>query len=332
VSILRPVCGLDNFAEETLRTSFDLAYPKFELIFCVASARDPVIPLLERLISIHRTVRARLLVGDDRISRNPKLNNCFKGWQAAQHEWIVIADSNVLMPPDYLHRLLAAWRHDTGLVCTPPVGVRPTGFWANLECAFLNAYQARVQYFVDTLGGGFAHGKTMLLRRADLERAGGIGALGTEIAEDANATKIVHAAGLRVRLTDLPCDQPLGRRGMKEVLRRQARWARVRRVCYPQYFVLEIFGGTVPPLVAAAYAAQGGEISPVTAMGAFAVVWYGAEIALAKLACWHLTRLYVVYAAVRDLLLPPLWVHAWLASYFIWRGNRMDIATKLPAA
>jgi ceramide glucosyltransferase len=27
VTIVRPVCGLDNFVEETLRTSFELAYP-----------------------------------------------------------------------------------------------------------------------------------------------------------------------------------------------------------------------------------------------------------------------------------------------------------------
>src|SRR5260370_33733553 len=31
VSIVRPVCGLDNFLEETLRTSFDLDYPRYEL-------------------------------------------------------------------------------------------------------------------------------------------------------------------------------------------------------------------------------------------------------------------------------------------------------------
>ena len=36
VSIVRPVCGLDNFLDETLRTSFELAYPAYELIFCIA--------------------------------------------------------------------------------------------------------------------------------------------------------------------------------------------------------------------------------------------------------------------------------------------------------
>jgi len=110
VTIVRPVCGLDNFVEETLRTSFELAYPAFELIFCVASGRDPVVPVVRKLIAAHPGVAAQLLVGDDRVSVNPKLNNCVKGWRAAAHPFVVIADSNVLMPKDYIQRLLAAGR------------------------------------------------------------------------------------------------------------------------------------------------------------------------------------------------------------------------------
>src|SRR5258708_39462042 len=85
VTIVRPLCGLDNFLEETLRTSFELAYPAFELIFCVASARDPAIAVVQDLIAANPQVRARLLVGDDRVSHNTKLNNCVKGWRAARH-------------------------------------------------------------------------------------------------------------------------------------------------------------------------------------------------------------------------------------------------------
>ena len=135
------------------------------------------------------------------MSTNPKLNNVLKGWRAARHDWIVIADSNVLMPRDYIQRLFASWRADTGLVASPPIGCRPQGIWAELECAFLNTYQARWQYLADTFGFGFAQGKTMLWRRADLERAGGIEALGKEVAEDAAATKVVRDAGLKVRLS-----------------------------------------------------------------------------------------------------------------------------------
>ena len=151
VSLVRPLCGIDNYAAETLRTSFELDYPCCEVLFCVASAKDPVIPLVEALITEHPNASAKLLIGDDRVSTNPKLNNVLKGWRAAQHDWIVLADSNVLMPADYLERLMATWRADTGLVASPPIGSKPQGIWAELECAFLNTYQARWQYVADAL-------------------------------------------------------------------------------------------------------------------------------------------------------------------------------------
>src|SRR5215472_8405158 len=208
VTIIRPVCGVDNFVEDTLASSFALDYPRYEIVFCVANRRDPVVPLVQALIAAHPGTAARLLVGDDRVSVNPKLNNCVKGWEAAAHDWIAIADSNVLMPPDYIQRLLAAWQPDCGLICAPPIGSRPENFWAGLECAFLNTYQARWQYFSDTLGNGFAQGKTMLWRRVDLEAGGGISALGGEVAEDAAATKLVRGLGLEVHLVDAPFAQP----------------------------------------------------------------------------------------------------------------------------
>src|SRR5215467_330939 len=326
VSIVRPICGLDPFLEETLRTSFELAYPTYELILCIASTRDPSIPIVQHLMAMHRHVDAQLLVGDDRISQNPKLNNCVKGWRAAKYDWIVLADSNVLMPVDYINRLLDAWEPDTGLVCSPPVGCRAMGFWAGLECAFLNTYQVRVQYFADALGFGFAQGKTMLWRRAELEAAGGIGALATEIAEDAASTKIVRAASLRVRLATPPFEQPLGRRRITEVWRRQTRWARLRRSSFPLYFVPEIFSGAVFPLIAAGYVASTADISAFATIAALSFIWCGAETALAKVAGWELGPLYPLQVILRDLLLPVLWIDAWVGTDFVWRGHQMSIA------
>src|SRR5215831_8723974 len=160
-----------------------------------------------------------------------------------------IADSNVLMPADYIQRLFASWQADTGLVASPPIGSRPQGFWAEIECTFLNTYQARWQYVVDSFGNGFAQGKTMLWRREDLERAGGIATLGKEVAEDAAATKIVRAAGLKVRLVDWPFAQPLGRRSASEVWNRQLRWARLRRASFFVYFLPELLSGGIVPMI-----------------------------------------------------------------------------------
>ncbi|EJW11203.1 Ceramide glucosyltransferase [Rhodovulum sp. PH10] len=325
VSIVRPVCGLENFIEETLRSTFTLDYPRYEILFCVASPSDPVIPVVKALMAEHPHVEARLLIGNDRVSSNPKLNNCVKGWTAARHQLIAIADSNVLMPRDYLQRLQDAFRPGSGLVCAPPVGSRPDGFWAEVECAFLNTYQARAQYTADTVGFGFAQGKTMFWRREVLEAAGGIKALGLDVAEDAASTKIVRAAGLEVRLVDAPFEQPLGRRRMLEVWRRQSRWARLRRACFPQFFLPEIASGIVLPTVMLAIVAAGLDVPVVPILVVFAGAWYAAEALLARAAGWHLSRWYPAQALLRDLLIPALWVDGLLGSSFEWRGNAMTV-------
>jgi ceramide glucosyltransferase len=325
VSVLRPVCGIDNYGEETLRSAFTLDYPRYEVVLCVAQAGDPVVPLVRRLMAEHPHVPAHLLIGDERICDNPKLNNLVKGWPAVAHDWVAIADSNVLMPPDYIQRLIAAWRPGTGLVCSPPVGARACGFWAELECAFLNTYQARWQYFADWIGLGFAQGKTMLWRRGDLDRAGGMRALAAEPAEDAAATKVVRRAGLRVRLVDAPFAQPLGARRPAEVWRRQVRWARLRRVTFRWYFLPELLSGSVSPLIAAGCVAGGMGIDPLMTIAALAGVWYGGEAALVLAAGWQLSWRTPFAWMLRDLLLPYLWIQAWLGSSFEWRGNHMRI-------
>jgi ceramide glucosyltransferase len=324
VTLVRPVCGVEQFVESTLASSFDLDYPDYEIIFCVAQARDPAIPILQGLIAAHPQARATIIIGDERISANPKLNNCFKGWNAAVHDWIILADSNVLMPRDYISRLMASWRADTGLVCSPPAGACPQGFWAEVECAVLNAHQARWQYVADTLGVGFAQGKTMLWRRDILERGGGIRVLGREAAEDAASTKVVRAGGLRVRLSDAPFAQPLGQRSMFEVWRRQVRWAQLRRSSFPFEFAGEILCGALWPLLACAILAAQLELSIVASVLGLAAMWYGAEMILARLAGWPLTLAYPLYAATRDLMLPLLWINGWLGSDFVWRGNPMS--------
>jgi ceramide glucosyltransferase len=325
VSIVRPLCGIDNYAADTLRSTFELDYPHCEILFCVASSTDPVLPLVRDLMAKNLGAPAELLIGDDRASMNPKLNNVLKGWHAASHDWIIIADSNVLMPRDYIQRLFASWRADTGLVASPPIGCRPDGIWAEIECAFLNTYQARWQYLIESFGFGFAQGKTMLWRRADLERAGGIEALAKEVAEDAAATKIVRDAGLKVRLIDQPLAQPLGRRSATEVWNRQLRWARLRRASFLMYFLPEILSGGVLPMIAAALLAHAFALPLGLCVGAFAAFWYSSEMILAAAAGWHVPVLYPLYGLARDLLLPALFVSALRGSDFVWRGNEMQV-------
>ncbi len=332
VSVLRPVRGVDSTDELTLASGFALDYPDFELIFCCADENDPAVALVRRLMARNQGVKARLLIGNHAISANPKLNNLVKGWRAAGSDWIVFADSNVLMPRDYLQRLLSGWRHDTGILCSPPIACHPQGFWAELECAFLNTYQARWQYAADSLGQGFAQGKTMLVRRRDLARAGGIHALAEEIAEDAAATKLVRGLGLRANLVDAPFGQPLGERTARQVWDRQTRWSRLRRMSFPGCFGAEILTGCLLPLAAAAIVADALDVPAAALVSALAAIWLGCEALLARAAGWHLSPWSPLAWALRDALLPLVWMHAWLSDGYAWRGNEIStVESNAPA-
>ena len=326
VSIVRPVCGIDHFDEMTLRSTFELDATDYEIIFCAARDDDAAVPLVRKLMAEYPHIEARLLIGDDRPTSNPKLNNIVKGWAAARHDWIVLADNNVLMPSRYLEDLFRSFGAGVGLVCSPPVGSHPVGFWAELECAFLNTYQARWQIAADTIGFGFAQGKSMLWRRDILDDAGGIEALGAEIAEDAAATKIVRANGLDVRLVDRPFEQPLGPRSIAQVWDRQVRWARLRRATFPIFYAPEILSGCSLPAMAAMIAAAGFDVDPLMALLAYIGVWFGAEALLARVAGWQMRLHSPLVWMLRDALLPVLWVEGWAGNTFVWRGNDMSVA------
>lgn len=325
VTIIRPLRGIEAFSRETALSGLELDYPSYTTIFCVADAVDPIVPLVEELIARFGAERVRLITGDVAVSANPKLNNCVKGWDAAQTEWVILADSNVLMPRDYIQRMLAALRPDTGLVCSTPAGSRPQGFWAELECAFLNSFQARWQYAGEALGFGFAQGKSMLWHKPFLDAQGGIAALGEEIAEDAAATKLVRRAGRHVHLVGQPFEQPLGPRSLQEVVQRQFRWARLRRVTFLPFFAPEILAGPLPALLLGALALPAFGLSPWLAPPLVLLPWYAAEALLARGVGWHWSWRMPLALLVRDIVFPGIWAYAFVAGEVSWRGNAMKI-------
>ncbi len=235
-------------------------------------------------------------------------------------------NSNALPPRDYLQTMLTAFRrHDAGLVISMPIGSRPDGFWASVECAILNTFQARWQYGAEAIGIGFAQGKNMMWRREVLERAGGIRSLAAEIAEDAASTKIIRAQGLKVRLVDMPFEQPLGLRTGREVYSRHVRWARLRRVTFPGYFAPEFQNGSFAPVFLGAYAALLFEGDVALTVAAILGSLYGGEMLLARICGWALSWRTPFALLMRDAILPVMFVDACLFDDFVWHGNEMTV-------
>jgi len=318
ITVVRPLCGLEHYSRETLRSTFLIAYPDYEILFCVAEKGDPIVRLAHAVVAEYPERTARVLIGKDLLGENPKLNNMAKGFREARYDHIVFVDSNVFTPADYLDQLMLALETGAGMVSAPPVGHAPHGFWAEVECAFLNAYQARIQYAVDTLGFGFAQGKTLFFRREDLEH-GGLARLASEPAEDAAATKMMQSKGRRIRLAG-PFPQLIGPRSLIQIWKRQVRWARLRRATFPLHYAAEILAGPVPPLFALLLGANVTGLGTMSLVFAFLMLWYLPEGILSRAARWP--RLFPAML-LRDLMLPVLFIAGCAGSSFEWHGHRI---------
>ncbi len=104
---------------------------------------------------------------------------------------------------------------------------------------------------------------------------------------------------------------------------RQPPLGRLRRASFPFYFSLEILSGGVPPTIAVIAVALIGDLPLLPPLIAFLGIWYGAEWLLAAKAGWHHSWRSIATCMLRDLMLPVLYVNAWLGRGFEWRGNDM---------
>ncbi|MEY8882125.1 ceramide glucosyltransferase [Donghicola sp. XS_ASV15] len=328
LTLLRPVCGLDAFDEDTLRSSFHLDYPDYRIIFCAAQENDPACALVRRLIAENPQVPARLMVGETPLTGNPKINNMHKGYIAAETDHIVMADSNLMLPRDYLRQLVACWDDDrVGLITSPAAGNRADDLWSAVECAFLNTHQGRWQLAADAVGLGYAQGKTLYGKRSIIDAGGGLQALGRDLAEDVAMTKLIRGQDKTVRLTKQLFYQPIGKKSFAQVWARQLRWSLIRRQGFLHLFLLEMVQGPVLPLLICLGFIAAGALPGWTAF-AYLALWYGSEWALARIAGWPASLRDVAAFVLRDALIPVIWAVTWTQKGLVWRGNTVSHPAK----
>jgi ceramide glucosyltransferase len=326
VTIVISIAGLDPHEMEAAMSALALASPTVEILYCGYSDAEPAVATLRRHLAATPVDNVRILVGRARTSCNPKLDNIEKALAAVRSELVVFVDGNVRVPPDFVSRLFAEWDDETGAVSSPPLGVEPGNFWAEVECAMLNPLFARYQIVAAGAGAGFVHGKVFMIRTSFLASRGGMRALEGEPIEDGAATRLVRSAGKKIRLTRRPFEQPLGHRRFRDVWQRNLRWALQRRYCYPVVFAIEPLMTGIPTLVAAAVAAAYWALPVLPLTIGTAILWYGSEAVLARLAGWPWSLRSVLAAIVRDGLAVGVWVGAWLGSRYVWRGQSVDLS------
>jgi len=334
VTIFKPLKGHDEGLEENLRSFFRLDYPTFQLLFCVADANDPAIPVVQRLLAEFPGQDARLVIGCPAFGLNPKVESLAAMDRYRKHDTILISDSNVRCRPSYLRETTCYLAEPgVGLVTNLFVGVDEVQTGAVLENLELNGFIAGGVASASLLGITCVVGKSMLMPIRALEAAGGFAAVRNLLAEDQVIGMRVRNAGFSIRLSHHVIENVNSARGFRWFLNRHSRWFKIRRRLALPAFLIEPSGnlatiGLVWALSGETHIAWGGLIGLV----GLGIVRDAVQTRRLRGSFPKLRHL--LLSPAKDLFLLPVWFDALVNDRVQWRGNRFHVGrlTRLRAA
>ena len=326
VSILKPLCGLDNNTYENLASFCRQDYPDYQVIFGVQDPLDPVVAVVKQIIHDFPAVKTCLVISDRTIGTNLKISNLANAQTEAIHPILLISDSDIHVGSDYLMTVVQP-------LCDPTVGVVTCmyrsvvqGWVADFEALGISTELAPTTLVSRKLAGmNFGIGATIVIRNSVLEAIGGFESVANYLHDDFHLGRMPSDAGYQVVLSHYVVDHQLDTQGFVELIQHQTRWNRGIRVCQPWGYVGQIFTfGTVASLLGL-FTLQASQLGwlmlGVTWLFRLALAWMvGVKVLndpVVKKLFW--------LVPLSDLLRFVLWCYGLVGNRVEWRGRTLKL-------
>ena len=326
ISVIKPLKGLDDNLFDNLSSFCTQEYPGYEIIFSLQDANDPAYKVAQKVKDRNPECDITVLVEHCSAGLNPKVNNLIPACARAKYEKILISDSNVMVGKDYLKETARHMRDPrVGLVTNMIRGIRARSLGSLLENLHLNSFIIGSVCFLEQyLKMPCVIGKSMLLRKTDLESIGGFNAVKDVLAEDYVIGKLIHEQGKKVVLSDYAVNNINEFWSLGKFINRHTRWGKLRWQIGGMKYFSELVGNMVfmasMPLFLTGFSA-------FTAALAFGVS--GAKILgdmyLGRKTTSGMNTLAYLLAPLKDLIIGCIWFVPILSNTVVWRGNRYII-------
>ncbi|HSN99857.1 MAG TPA: glycosyltransferase [Candidatus Nanopelagicales bacterium] len=327
VSILKPLAGLDDELVDNLASFAHLDYPRHEILFGVASPADPAVKAVQAFSKAHPGVASRLVITDPGAAQNPKVAQLIELTRQARGSVLVVSDANVRVTPGYLRSLLGVLlQPGVGLCSSVIAGTGERSFGAMIENAHLAAGIAPAVVAAASIADRpITVGKSMAMRRADLEAVGGWESVGGVLAEDDVLGQRFNARGYVVAHCLAPVENRNTTCSLSRTLERHSRWGKMRRAIAPRCFALE------PLLLPAAVAWLVALIAPSALalsawLSACLLQVLGAFVALSLLRPGERNLRLAALEPARAAVVLACWALAYASRRVSWRGNAFHVA------
>jgi ceramide glucosyltransferase len=232
ISILKPLKGTDPGMAEAFRSHCLQNYPEYEIIFGVSDSADPAIGVVEQVKNEFPDRAIRLVVCPEILGTNVKVSNLVQMARQARHDVFVVNDSDILVQPDYLLRLMNALSEtNVGLVTCLYRGRPVDTLGSRLEALGIGSdFSAGVLVAQEVEGGlRFGLGSTLAFRKRDLEAIGGFESMLEYLADDYQLGARISGGGLLVKLSDMVVETFLPAYSFQDFIAHQLRWGRTIR-------------------------------------------------------------------------------------------------------
>jgi len=235
VSILKPIRGLDPDAYENFASFCRQDYRDYEILFCVDSADDSAVPIIEKLSRDFPQRRIRILFGSGRDAPNDKVAKLARLAGEAEHELLVISDSDVRVRPDYLRTVIAPLADpQVGAVTCFYVPADDTTLVHSLQSiGMVSDFYAGILVARQLDGVKFALGPTIATSRARLAGFGGYAAIENRPADDLLVGRLIAEQGYEVKLLPYSILTVPDYHSIRDLFHKRLRWIVVMRHMRP---------------------------------------------------------------------------------------------------
>ncbi|MCY7406239.1 MAG: glycosyltransferase [Alkalinema sp. CAN_BIN05] len=329
VSLMVPICGLDDRASrnwEAFCQQIDCG--PYEVLFGIADPQDPAIPILQEIQAIYPD-RVRLFINLPPRGANYKDSTLSYLLEAAHHEWLIFADSDISVTPHYIRDVMFPLvHHHADLITCAFIARQPKTLSSaiaslNRCCDFIpSALIAR------KLDGGlrFAIGMTIALHRDTLDRAGGLHL--DRIGSDYNLGKRCAQAGAKIELLSSILESDTGNENLHQLYTRELRWSRTIRFNRgPAYHTMLFCFGSVYALILMVISFQYPKIPLWMQQVSFGLLVL--RYLQAAIVCWTIDASSLMawfpWLLVRDCASFVTWLIGCWGNHILWRGRHLKI-------
>ena len=324
VTVLKPLCGAEPALYEHLRSFCQQHYPCWQVVFGVRDAHDGALEAVRKLLAEFPQLDLQVAIDPAQHGTSSKVSNLVNMLPLARHDYLVIADSDIRVEPDYLERVITPLLDERVGIVTCAYRARPRpGLWSLLGSMFVNEWFMPSVRVAAALGSRhFAFGATVALRRTTLMRIGGFTAIADQLPDDYRLGELTRRLGLLTVLSEVEVETTVDEAGPGALVRHELRWLRTIRTVQPLGYALGGITFGLPVALAGAFLAGGS-----VATGVMVVITAAARLMLnsAPRSSRSLPG-QLGLVALNDLLGLALWCWSFTTRRVHWRDARYHVA------